>query len=1008
MSDLPFHSKKNEKEEKDKSLPFYMRLYPPIESNEQSESTLDKAIRLELNDDDDDDKKVDQDKNKENANENLLTKEFLEELIKTPNTIPKVKILDIVSKALQNSKLIEKMEDDNKNTKKLNKEDLSIACAKKFAFKKFKKGEIIFRIGDDGDKFYYVLQGKTNILKIREIPNIYMSIIEYINYCIFLLKEGENYLFQEVIRINYKVLKVSSEEEIITLFRIWFKISLIGQVNQHLINNNKTLEEYFHSNDQDMKDYNLDIRELEILEIDKNNRVPLSYIQWKNYIIKKCELSTRELIFYQQFHKILGDEQKKKISCLVYESLLYLGPASYFGDSALDSDTNKRNATIRAEEDSYLASLRRDDYLNIIAPKRRFEKTKAIAFLFNTFFFQQINPHIFERNYFHLFYLKEYEKNTVLFDYGKIPKNLYLVKEGQISLDLKISVLEIHNLIKFLYSNIINNVYFKGLPKYKKLEILPHAVMNQLYKYMREPKLERLKMQNFRFIKEMNKIQNFRITILMGVEAVGLEEIFLNIPYLMKGIVVKKIVCYELAVDKINYMLKEEKQIRVNYAMKSITKILSLIERLQSIKSNCVEMASSKYNMKSDEFFDKVFSSTQFPLLKNSKSDDNMLFYNQSDKDKNNYKRKLATKEEIDYKEDINIILNKANSINQSITLDKKEEENKNKSNNKNSQILLETLQSNQKEVLNQNKKNKTINEGFQKRESYKTIQIIKHNENPRKFLPSFKTPIRNFIIKNHPEFKKNLTSQFKNTKPKSLNIVLFNPKSKKRSENNSSFNKPNFAEGTDNSIDKIEANKSKPKLYTGIQMKNLFQIGDNKYCTIKKLKQQIKDFNTMDSKGKKLEIIQSNEINNNFIYNYQQKKFPRKGQDDIINKLNIKKKLIKFSQYFNSFHLSFVPLSVKYNEQIYNKNNNENNYNINSSTNYSKLTRNSSYTDKFFVNKTMKNYFFINKKNKINIKEQMHRVNSDLINIQKELPKIKNMFFHVNKLHKINITDKN
>jgi hypothetical protein len=492
----------------------------------------------------------------------------------------------------------------------------------------------------------------------------------------------------------------------------------------------------------------------------------------------------------------------------------------------------------------------------------------------------------------------------------------------------------------------------------------------------------------------------------MGVEAVGLEEIFLNIPYLMKGIVVKKIVCYELAVDKINYMLKEEKQIRVNYAMKSITKILSLIERLQSIKSNCVEMASSKYNMKSDEFFDKVFSSTQFPLLKNSKSDDNMLFYNQSDKDKNNYKRKLATKEEIDYKEDINIILNKANSINQSITLDKKEEENKNKSNNKNSQILLETLQSNQKEVLNQNKKNKTIN--FQKRESYKTIQIIKHNENPRKFLPSFKTPIRNFIIKNHPEFKKNLTSQFKNTKPKSLNIVLFNPKSKKRSENNSSFNKPNFAEGTDNSIDKIEANKSKPKLYTGIQMKNLFQIGDNKYCTIKKLKQQIKDFNTMDSKGKKLEIIQSNEINNNFIYNYQQKKFPRKGQDDIINKLNIKKKLIKFSQYFNSFHLSFVPLSVKYNEQINNKNNNENNYNINSSTNYSKLTRNSSYTDKFFVNKTMKNYFFINKKNKINIKEHMHRVNSDLIDIQKNLPKIKNTFFQVNKINKINITDKN
>ena len=46
-----------------------------------------------------------------------------------------------------------------------------------------------------------------------------------------------------------------------------------------------------------------------------------------------------------------------------------------------------------------------------------------------------------------------------------MPKNLLLVKEGQISLDLKISVLEIHNLIKFLYSNIMNNIYFKGLTK---------------------------------------------------------------------------------------------------------------------------------------------------------------------------------------------------------------------------------------------------------------------------------------------------------------------------------------------------------------------------------------------------------------------------------------------------------------------------------------------------------------------------------------------------------------
>ena len=996
MSAPPFQLKKVENIKED--LPFFMHLYPPLEIIEQNESNFEKILKLDL----DEDKKEEENKNKENINEKLLTKEFLDELIKNPNNIPKADILEIVSNAIKTSKLIEKMEDDNKNNKKLNQVDLNVACAKKFTFIKVKKGEIIFRIGDDGDKFYYVLKGKANILKIKEIPNIFMSIIEYINYCIFLIKTEEHFLFQEVIRINNKVLKVSSEEEIITLFRIWFKQILIEKINQHLVNNNKTLEEFFESNEQELKEYNLDIRELEILEIDKMNKVPLSYIKWKNYIIKKCEFSTRELIFLEQYHKLLNDEQKKKITCLVYESLLFLGPKSYFGDSALDSETNKRNATIRAEEDTYLACLRSSDYINIIAPKRRYEKAKAIAFLFNTFFFQQINPHIFERNYFHLFYLKEYPKNTVLFDYGTIPKNLLLVKEGQISLNLKISVFEIHNLIKFLYSSIINNTYFKALSKNKKNAILSKEVLNELYKFTHEPKLDRLKGQNYRFIQEMNKIRNFRITILIGVEAVGLEEIFLNIPYLMKGIVIKKIVCYELAVDKIKLMLKEEKQIGENYAIKSIKKILSLIKRLQSIKGNCVEMASSKYNIKGGALLDKIFSSTQFPSIKNSKSNDNMLLFNQNNKNIDNYKKKLTTNEDIDYKEDINILLNKANSIQQNI-FDKKEEENnkeiiKLKYNTQDNQMTLKKEEDNID--LQKSKKESIANSDIRKKDSYKKIQLINYNENSRNKIPLFKSPIRDFIIKKHPEYKINLNSRFKSIKLKKLNIVSYVSRSRKMKENIPSYNKPSFAELFDNSNEKIEINKSKPKLFTGVQMKNIFFLGENKYSTIKELKRQIQNINTIQKKGKKLEIIQSNEINNNFNYNYKGNKIHNLYDENVRNKLNIKKKLIKFSQNFYNYHLSFVPLSVKYTEELVNKNNNDNN---NANGTYSKLTRNSSYTDKFFVNKTMKNYFLINKKNR----SYMQRINSDLVESHKDLPNIQNTFFTFNKHNKINITDK-
>ena len=985
----------------DKSLPFYMRLYPPLEALKSQDEDNEKILKLDNFEEDS--KEEGENKNNENKkelNELNLTKEFLEELIKKPNSNHKAKIYEILSNALKNSKLIEKMEDDKNNTKKLTQDDLSLACSKKFFFTKFKRGDIIFRIGDDGDIFYYVLKGKANILKIREIPNILMSTIEYINYCIFLIKSGEKFLFQEVIRINYNFLKVSSDEEIFILFRIWFKSSLISQINQHLVDNNKSLEEYFDSHEQDMKDYNLDIRELEILEIDKNNRVPLSYIKWKNYIIKKCELTTNELVFFEQFSKFLFNEQKKKISCLVYESLLYLGPSKYFGDSALDSETNKRNATIRAEEDIYLACLRSVDYLNIIAPKRRFEKTKIIAFLFNTFFFQQINPHIFERNYFHLFYHKEYPKNTVLFDYGVIPKNLYLVKEGHISLDLKISVLEIHNLIKFLYNNIINNHFFKNLSNNKKNEILPRQALTEINKYIREPKLDRIKMQNFRFIQEMNRVQNFRITILMGVDALGLEEIFLRIPYLMKGVVVKNLICYEIAVDKIYLMLKDEKQIAYTYTKKSVTKILTLMERLQSIKKNCVDMANNKYNIKNDALFDDEIPSTQLPLLKNNISSDNMNLYNQINKNKDNYRKKMATNDNINYKEDINVLMEKANSIMQKSSIKEKEDETA-LDNNK-LKIYEKEMKVEKDDSLKykkRNKHNKDIDDDENKISSYKTIQLINRQKSKNDNIALFKTPIKNFVIKNIPEYKNNLFSKIKNGKIKSLNILPYNTKNKRKNEKSL----PNKAtnEEIDNSNDKEEnSDKLKPKLYTGIQTKNLFLLGDNKYYTINKLKKQIKDFNSMNRKGTRLSIIQSNEINNN----YNEEMLAQIDKNDPKYKNEIKKKLIRFTQNFNHYLLSFVPISIKYNEQLVN---NINEQNMNSSGNYSKLTRNSSYSEKFFVNKTLKNYYVMNKRNKLN-RDQMKRANSELYGYNKGLPKIKNTFIKINKFNRINDIDKN
>ena len=127
MSNLKYNTKIGEKESlnKDKPLPFFMRLYPPLETKERSSITINKILNL---DDTDENKK-------ENPNETILTKQFLDQLVNNPHSIPKSKIFEIVSNAMQNSHLIEKLEDDNKNSKKMNQEDLSNAFAKKFTFR---------------------------------------------------------------------------------------------------------------------------------------------------------------------------------------------------------------------------------------------------------------------------------------------------------------------------------------------------------------------------------------------------------------------------------------------------------------------------------------------------------------------------------------------------------------------------------------------------------------------------------------------------------------------------------------------------------------------------------------------------------------------------------------------------------------------------------------------------------------------------------------------------------
>ena len=567
----------------------------------------------------------------EKPQSNTITHKFLSNLIKNPCPLSKNKITRTVSKFIKNSELIEKLSKEYQSDKKTALSELSIMCADKLSYISLKKGEILFRIGDAGDKFYIILSGCVNILKLTTKQKL-MTYVEYLQYCIFLLEHNENFIFNQVITNNYKIFPLSNSEDAYTVYKIYFMKLLSQQINRKNITNNQQLKNFFKLYNQNLEDFDIKINQLNNILSSVNEE---TFKEWQYYLFRHCKPTTSENIFYENYEKNLLSDEKIKIYYYSYSNFLFLGPGAFFGDSALDSEFNKRNATIRIEQDAVLGFLSSDDYGNIIAPQNQNEKRKEINFLYDNFFFQKIYINNFEKNYFHLFSLHEYNRNHILFDLGNKPKCLYFIKQGQISMELHCSVMEMHYLIKYLYEKLLKNALIKKLSQKSQKMIFNHEITKTMMKYINDPILSKIKLQKDNFIREMNKIRKFDISVLTEGEMAGGEEIFLSINHILKGIVLKKLICYELSIDHIDYLLKKESRISFDYIQSYVKKIFSLINRLQEIRKNYIKIIKNKLNHEHNDFTDILF-----PTLQKSKSQIYELQKNTNSDIDNEYKNK--------------------------------------------------------------------------------------------------------------------------------------------------------------------------------------------------------------------------------------------------------------------------------------------------------------------------------------------------------------------------------
>ena len=503
--------------------------------------------------------------------------------------IPKPEIILTMSKFLKNSNLITQLTQDNYG-KKYTLSSLCTICAKRLTYNCYNKGDILFRQGNDNNKLYLVLTGRLSVLKIKEANNCLMTYQEYFDYLWYLHKHKEEYILNELFRKNYYLFQVSNYTEFLKVYHIYFSIILNNKLTSNEFHSIEDIQQFFIKHHKTLNEY--DLNENTIENILSNNKDLISYIS------NKTKQSLEDSIYFDQFKYLLIVNTKQLFTTFIYKHLHYYTYNDLIGNFPLELN-QQYNITVRCETECILASMTCKDYLNMIVSKNQDIKQKDILFLSENFFFKDININIFEKNYFNYFVLDSCNRNYILYEEGAKLHELILLKEGSIQLEITCSVVDIHNLVKFIYQKILSITHYLDIP-INNNQLLTKSQLFQLKQYINDPELAGLKLQNETFVREMFKVKTFDLSIISGKISLGIEELFLNLPYLSTAKVIShKATFMKIDKDKLNEIVKTEKTCLNLLVKLTIQKIISLLERLHHIKRNTIEYAL--HNTKKEE-----------------------------------------------------------------------------------------------------------------------------------------------------------------------------------------------------------------------------------------------------------------------------------------------------------------------------------------------------------------------------------------------------------------------
>ena len=493
-------------------------------------------------------------------------------------------------------------------------------------FEKYEKGKFIIRKNDIGKDCYFLLSGRLSILKPVEYKYIKISYEDYFKYLLNLIEKNEKKIFDTVTNLNWHFIKIYNEENLMEIIKYYIqkRISVYSNISYNISNKNikedltlENVESFLFEYKLKFEDFGISKEKIisDFKKIQFNENSDDFQFLLNNYFKEIFKIDKRTQILLNSYDFLFENDitgKGKLVTLYKYETFLLLSPGAFFGEMSLDSENKKRNASIRTETDSIVASLSIEKYSNYLMDENKKILVRQLNFICNNFFFNNISQKIFSKYYFSMFKLINIRKDNTIYEQGNDFNSIFFIREGTIKFEINASISEIHNLIYFLIS---------GLKTSKQFKLNTQFIDGLKSLYLKNHNLINMRNASIILLEKINNPQKFELNISESFEALGLPEYFFEIPYLTScSVISQNARIFELNRYNLNNIVSHEKEIKEDLNKLVFEKIVIFIRKLFNIENNFIAIINSKI----DSNFYKIYDTNFYNDIKFEKN--NSLF----------------------------------------------------------------------------------------------------------------------------------------------------------------------------------------------------------------------------------------------------------------------------------------------------------------------------------------------------------------------------------------------